>query len=60
MFFLSMMVFPYLQFIERTIVDSGEGSGEASTSPLNLLMIVGLALVISMLAKVFADKGRRK
>lgn len=47
-------------FIERTIVESGETSSGTGTSPLNTMLIVGLALVISLLAKSFADRGRRK
>ncbi len=60
MFGMSFVGMPLFHFIERTIGDSGENSSGTGTSPLNMMMIVGLALVISLLAKAFADRGRRK
>ena len=60
MFGMNLVGTQVFTFIERTIVDSGESSSGTGTSPLNMMMIVGLALVISLLAKAFADRGRRK
>lgn len=45
----------------RTLPSSeGEGGGSGSVNSLNLIFIVGLAVVITFLARYLSGRGRRK